>query len=214
VIRWGKATLPFALATLLVACAGGDNNGGDDMSTGEPPPLPPDLGNMTPHVVFETTSGTIVFELDRERAPKSANNILDHVENGFYDGLTFHRVIPGFMVQAGGFTPDLMQRQSNKPPVPNEASNGLKNMRGTIAMARTSDPHSATSQFYINLVDNDFLNFTAETPSGWGYAVFGHVVEGMDVVDAIAAVQTARSGQMDDVPVEPVVIERAYVKGS
>jgi len=175
-------------------------------------PPPPDLGNMTPQVVLETNMGTIVMELDREKSPNSTESILDHVQNGFYDGLTFHRVIPGFMIQAGGFTPDMMQRQSNRPTVQNEAANGLKNTRGTIAMARTSDPHSAQAQFYINLVDNDFLNFTSETPNGWGYAVVGHVVEGMDVVDAIAAVQTSTAGPMGDVPVEPVIIEKAYVK--
>jgi peptidyl-prolyl cis-trans isomerase B (cyclophilin B) len=186
-----------------------------DTSKAQPPP---DLGNMTPQVVLETNMGTIVMELDKEKAPKSAESILLHVENGFYDGLMFHRVIPGFMIQAGGFTPDMMQRQSNQPSVQNEATNGLKNARGTIAMARTNDPHSAQAQFFINLVDNGFLDFTSETtPSpgqggGWGYAVVGHVVEGMDVVDAIAAAPTHTVGRMDDVPVETVIIEKAYVK--
>lgn len=204
--------MPIALALVLAACGGGEQQGEDEMSTSQPPPLPPDIGNLTPHVVLETNMGTIVMELDREKAPKSAESILYHVENGFYDGLTFHRVMPGFMIQAGGFTPDLKQRESNRPPVQNEATNGLKNTRGTIAMARTADPHSATAQFYINLVDNDALDFTSETQSGWGYAVIGHVIEGMDVVDAIAAAPTHTSGRMDDVPVEAVIIEKAYVR--
>lgn len=204
--------MPIALALVLAACGGGEQQGEDEMSTSQPPPLPPDIGNLTPHVVLETNMGTIVMELDREKAPKSAENILYHVENGFYDGLTFHRVMPGFMIQAGGFTPDLEQRESNRPPVQNEATNGLKNTRGTIAMARTADPHSATAQFYINLVDNGALDFTSETPRGWGYAVIGHVVEGMDVVDAIAAAPTHTVGRMDDVPVEAVIIEKAYVR--
>ena len=204
--------MPIALALVLAACGGGEQQGEDEMSTSQPPPLPPDIGNLTPHVVLETNMGTVVMELDREKAPKSAENILYHVENGFYDGLTFHRVMPGFMIQAGGFTPDLEQRESNRPPVQNEATNGLKNTRGTIAMARTADPHSATAQFYINLVDNDALDFTSETPRGWGYAVIGHVVEGMEVVDAIAAAPTHTAGRMDDVPVEAVIIEKAYVR--
>ena len=210
-IRWSKATMPIALALVLAACGGGEQKEGDQMDTSKAPP-PPDIGNMTPHVVLETNMGTIVMELDREKAPKSAESILYHVENGFYDGLTFHRVMPGFMIQAGGFTPDLMQRQSNSPPVQNEATNGLQNTRGTIAMARTADPHSANAQFFINLVDNDFLNFTSETQQGWGYAVIGHVVEGMDIVDAVAAAPTHTVGRMDDVPVEVVVIEKAYVR--
>jgi peptidyl-prolyl cis-trans isomerase B (cyclophilin B) len=181
------------------------------METSKAPP-PPDIGNMTPQVVLETNMGTIVMELDKAKAPKAAESILAHVENGFYDGLTFHRVIPGFMIQAGGFTPDMMQRQSNRPSIQNEANNGLKNLRGTVAMARTADPHSAQAQFYINLVDNDFLDFTEETPRGWGYAVVGRVVEGMDVVDAVAAVQTHSVGPMDDIPVDAVIIEKAYVK--
>jgi peptidyl-prolyl cis-trans isomerase B (cyclophilin B) len=182
------------------------------MSTSQPPPLPPDMGSPMPRVVLETNMGQIVLELDREKAPKTVDNVLFHVENGYYDGLTFHRVIPGFMIQGGGFTPELSQRPSPRPAVPNEANNRLKNVRGSVAMARTSDPHRATTQFFINLVDNDMLDFTAETPGGWGYAVFGHVVEGLEVVDAIAAVETGTSSGMDDVPVQPVIIERAYVQ--
>ena len=207
----------IALALVPAACGGGEKGGGDQMDTSKAQP-PPDIGNMTPHVVLETNMGTIIMELNKGKSPKSAESILYHVENGFYDGLVFHRVMPGFMIQAGGFTPDMMQRQSNSPSVQNEATNGLKNTRGTVAMARTSDPHSAQAQFYINLVDNDFLDFTAETtPSpgqggGWGYAVVGHVVEGMDVVDAIAAAPTHTVNRMDDVPVATVIIEKAYVK--
>ncbi len=166
---------------------------------------------MTPRVVLETTKGRIVLELDREKAPKTVENVLAHVEGNSYDGLIFHRVIPGFMIQGGGFTAEMGQRQSSRPSLMNEANNGLKNVRGSIAMARTADPHSATNQFFINLVDNTALDFTSETPQGWGYTVFGHVVEGMEVVDAIAQVKTARRGSYDDVPVESVIIERAYV---
>jgi peptidyl-prolyl cis-trans isomerase B (cyclophilin B) len=132
------------------------------------------------------------------------------VKSGHYDGVIFHRVIAGFMVQGGGFTAD-MQQKSTRPPVANEADNGLKNKRGTVAMARTSDPNSATSQFFVNLVDNGFLDHTGKNERGWGYAVFGKVVEGMDVVDKIAAVKTGRKGPMSDVPTETVSIQKASV---
>ena len=167
---------------------------------------------MTPTIVLETNLGRIVAELDAGKAPKAVENIVYHVEAGYYDELTFHRVIPGFMIQGGGFRSDMGPRQSERPNVPNEANNGLKNTRGTLAMARTNDPHSASTQFFINLADNAFLDHTAPTSEGWGYTVFGHVVEGMDVVDAIAAVQTGTVGRNEDVPVEAVVIERAYVQ--
>ncbi len=134
------------------------------------------------------------------------------MEAGFYDELTFHRVVPEFMIQGGGFRSDMGPRQSERPNVPNEADNGLKNTRGTLAMARKPDPNSASTQFFINLVDNAFLDHTAPTSEGWGYTVFGHVVEGMDVVDAIAAVQTGKVGQYENVPIEAVVIERAYLQ--
>jgi peptidyl-prolyl cis-trans isomerase B (cyclophilin B) len=133
---------------------------------------------------------------------------LSYVSSGHFDGTIFHRVIPGFMIQGGGFTAEMNQKRTSSPII-NEADNGLKNNRGTIAMARTSDPHSASSQFFINLKDNDFLNHTAKTPQGWGYAVFGRVVEGMDVVDAIAAVDTGAHGPHGDVPLIPVVIDQA-----
>ena len=163
-----------------------------------------------PHVVLTTSYGDIEIELNAEKAPISTQNFLGYVESGFYNGTQFHRVIPGFMVQGGGFTPDMAQKPT-RAPIPLEASNGLKNNNYTIAMARTNAPHSATAQFFINVKDNDFLNFTAPTASGWGYAVFGKVVGGNDVVDKIKAVKTGRKGFHDDVPVEDVVIEKAVL---
>ncbi len=183
------------------------------MSSSQPPPLPPDMGSSTPRLVLETNVGTIVMELDRDKAPKSVENILYHAENNYYDGLTFHRVMPGFMIQAGGFTPEMGQRQTDRPEIMNEADNGLKNMRGSVAMARKPDPHSASTQFFINLVDNFGLDHqNKSTGQSWGYAVIGRVIEGMDVVDAIAAVPTHTVGNFGDVPVQPVIIERAYVQ--
>lgn len=162
-------------------------------------------------VSIETSMGTIELELYRDKAPKSGENFLAYANAGFYDGTIFHRVIPGFMIQGGGFTPDMGQKPTREP-IANEADNGVTNDRGTIAMARTSDPNSATAQFFINLVDNGFLNHTAKNAGGWGYAVFGKVTAGMDVVDNIAAVATTNADGMGDVPVEPVVIERISVK--
>ena len=161
-------------------------------------------------IKLETNKGTITLELDAEKAPATVANFVDYVEKGFYDGLIFHRVIPNFMIQGGGMNPD-MSEKPNGSPIKNEANNGLKNDRGTIAMARTGDPHSATSQFFINLKDNDFLNFTSESPAGWGYAVFGKVTDGMDVVDEIAKVKTGNHGPHGDVPLEPVIIKKATV---
>jgi peptidyl-prolyl cis-trans isomerase B (cyclophilin B) len=163
---------------------------------------------MANQVKLHTNHGVITIELDEEKAPKSAANFLEYVKSGHYDGTVFHRVINGFMVQGGGFAPGMEQKPSGKP-IDNEADNGLKNDKYTVAMARTNDPHSATAQFFINVGDNDFLNHTAPTPRGWGYAVFGKVVDGMDIVDAIKEVKTGRSGGHQDVPVEDVVIERA-----
>ena len=160
-----------------------------------------------PRVLLSTSHGDIILELDQEKAPISSENFLAYVADGHFDGTIFHRVIPGFMIQGGGFTADMRQK-STKAPIANEADNGLKNGRGTIAMARTSDPHSATSQFFINLTDNAFLDHKGKTPQGWGYAVFGEVVEGMEVVDAIARVATGTSGPHSDVPKEPVVMDR------
>jgi peptidyl-prolyl cis-trans isomerase B (cyclophilin B) len=161
-----------------------------------------------PQVVFDTTKGKIVLELYPDKAPVTVQNFLAYVDAKFYDGTIFHRVIPNFMVQGGGFTADMDQKPTNDP-IQNEADNGLKNQRGSIAMARTPDPHSATGQFFINSVNNDFLNFKNKSAQGWGYAVFGKVVEGMDVVDAISAVKTGNSKGYRDVPVEVVVINSA-----
>ncbi|MEW5781657.1 MAG: peptidylprolyl isomerase [Pseudomonadota bacterium] len=161
-------------------------------------------------IKLTTNLGTITLELDAEKAPKTVANFLDYVKAGHYDGTIFHRVIDGFMIQGGGFLPGMKQKPTNAP-IENEAANGLKNQRGTIAMARTSDPHSATAQFFINVADNDFLDFRAPSGNGWGYCVFGHVVEGMDVVDKIKRVRTGNKGFHQDVPVEDVVIEKAEI---
>lgn len=156
---------------------------------------------------FTTNKGVFDVELNEAAAPKTCENFLQYVRSGFYNGTIFHRVISGFMIQGGGFEPGLQQKET-KAPIENEADNGLKNDKYTIAMARTNDPHSATSQFFINVADNDFLNHTSPTPRGWGYAVFGKVVAGTDVVDAIAAVRTASRSWYGDVPVEDVVMEK------
>ncbi len=163
---------------------------------------------MTKTVVMETSAGTLRIELDDAAAPKSVANFVDYVQKGHYDGTVFHRVIKGFMVQGGGFEPGMKQKPTGAP-IANEANNGLKNKRYTLAMARTSDPHSATAQFFINTVDNGFLDFKSESAQGWGYAVFGKVVAGTEVVDAIEGVKTGRKGFHDDVPLEDVRIERA-----
>jgi len=164
----------------------------------------------SPRVLLETTKGKIVLELNAEKAPKTVKNFLDYVKAGHYNGTVFHRVIPGFMIQGGGMTPDLTEKPT-RPPIPNEADNGLLNQRGTIAMARTADPNSATSQFFINVANNGSLNFRGKTPAGWGYAVFGNVVEGMDVVDAIVNVPTTTKGPYENVPKEPILIQKATV---
>ncbi|WP_414039178.1 peptidylprolyl isomerase [Acidithiobacillus sp. M4-SHS-6] len=160
-----------------------------------------------PQVVLHSNKGDIVIELDAEKAPNSVENFLSYVDEGFFDGTIFHRVIPGFMIQGGGFTADMQQKKTHAP-IQNEAENGLKNLRGTLAMARTNDPHSATAQFFINLTDNDFLNFKAASGSGWGYAVFGKVVSGMEVVDEIAKVPTGNKGMHQDVPKATVSIDK------
>ena len=159
---------------------------------------------------LETSMGEISLELDEENAPKTAANFLSYVKEGHYDGTIFHRVIDGFMIQGGGMTED-MQEKSTRGPIENEADNGLKNDAYTIAMARTMDPHSATAQFFINVKNNDFLNHTAKSAQGWGYAVFGKVVKGHNVVNQIKGVATGRKGMHDDVPKEPVVITKAVV---
>ncbi|MFJ4289928.1 peptidylprolyl isomerase [Cupriavidus sp. NPDC089707] len=161
-------------------------------------------------VQLQTNQGVITIELDAEKAPKTVENFLSYVRKGHYDNTIFHRVIKNFMVQGGGFEPGMKQKGTDAP-IENEAGNGLKNDRYTVAMARTNAPHSATAQFFINVVDNDFLNFTSPTPQGFGYAVFGKVVEGTDVVDQIKGVRTGSSGFHQDVPLEDVVIEKATV---
>lgn len=161
-----------------------------------------------PKVKLETTLGDITIELNAEKAPVTVKNFLTYVDDGFYDGTIFHRVIRGFMIQGGGLT-ESMKDKPNKEAITNEADNGLKNDRGTLAMARTGFPHSATSQFFINTVDNAFLNFRSKTTEGYGYCVFGKVVNGMDVVDAIEKVQTANRGGHQDVPMNPVIIKKA-----
>ena len=163
-------------------------------------------------ITLQTNFGAIKLELDFEKAPKTAANFKQYVEEGFYDGTIFHRVIDNFMIQGGGFTED-MDQKTPREQIDNEADNGLKNDEGTIAMARTQDPHSATAQFFINVKDNDFLNHTAKNAQGWGYCVFGKVTEGMDVVARIKGVKTGYSGGHQDVPNETVIIEKATIEG-
>ena len=160
----------------------------------------------TAHVTIATTVGQMTLELDADKAPKTVENFLDYASSGFYDGTIFHRVINNFMIQGGGFTTD-MEQKPTQAPVDNEANNGLKNERGTIAMARTQDPHSATAQFFINVQDNDFLNHTGENMQGWGYTVFGKVTQGEAVLDKIRSVQTGSQGGHQDVPTDPIIIE-------
>jgi len=164
--------------------------------------------DINPKVVLETSKGKIVLELYPDNAPETVKNFLNYVDAKYYDGTIFHRVIPNFMIQGGGFTTD-MKRKATQAPIKNEADKGLKNDRGTIAMARTGDPHSATAQFFINSKNNDFLNYRSKTQQGWGYAAFGKVIDGMKTMDAISAVKTKTSGGFRDVPAEPVVIKSA-----
>ncbi len=163
-----------------------------------------------PRVEMRTSLGTMKIELYPDKAPKTVENFLQYAREGFYDGTVFHRVISGFMIQGGGFSPDMSEKET-RAPIENEASNGLKNVRGSLAMARTGDPHSASSQFFINTVDNPFLDFTAATVQGFGYAVFGQVVEGLETLDAIKKVSTGSRDGHDDVPMDPVVIESVRV---
>ena len=165
---------------------------------------------MSKIVELHTSAGLVRLELDEEKAPVTVANFVDYVNSGHYDGTIFHRVIKGFMIQGGGFEPGLKQKPT-KDPIANEANNGLKNDHYTVAMARTSAPHSASAQFFINSTNNDFLNFKSESPQGWGYAVFGKVVGGTEVIDQIEKVKTGRSGFHDDVPLEDVVIQKAVV---
>jgi len=189
--------LRFLAASLVAIVSGVVSSNADTQITGN-----------RPMVRLTTSAGIINIELFAEAAPATVDNFIEYVEAGFYDGLIFHRVIPGFMIQGGGFKPG-MQRTESRSPIENEADNGLKNDSGTLAMARTNDPHSASSQFFINLVDNDFLNHTGKTPQGWGYAVFGRVIDGMDVAQSIASVPRGQVGAYGDVPNDDVIIEKA-----
>ena len=164
-----------------------------------------------PVVIMETSIGTVKLELFQKEAPISVKNFLDYVANGYYDGTIFHRVIPRFMIQGGGFTPDMVPKPGTKAPIKNEAANGLRNDRGSLAMARTNMVDSATAQFFINVVNNDFLNHRDDTPQGFGYAVFGRVLEGMEVVDNIAATKTGMKNMFRDVPQTPIVIKSMKV---
>lgn len=168
------------------------------------------MSNTQPKVKLQTNLGAITIQLDAEKAPASTENFLSYVKEGFYNGTIFHRVIPNFMAQGGGFTKDFQQKATHAP-IKNEADNGLKNKRGSIAMARTNDPNSATAQFFINYKDNSFLDYSSPTVNGWGYAVFGEVTSGMDVVDAMAQVKTGNRGMHQDVPQQDIVIESAEV---
>lgn len=165
----------------------------------------------TKMVTLTTSLGAVELQLDADSAPDTVSNFITYVEGGHYDGTLFHRVIPNFMIQGGGMRVGLVENQT-RAPIQNEADNGLRNLRGTIAMARTEDPHSATAQFFINLKDNSFLDHTEKSPSGWGYAVFGQVISGMDVVDQIASVETGSVGYHNDVPIDDVIIEHARLR--
>lgn len=204
-----RALLSLAMVLLLPLCAFAQTKQAPAAKPAAPGPAAPVLN---PKVLIKTSLGDITVELNAEKAPKSVENFLQYARDGFYNGTIFHRVIDNFMVQGGGFTPDLRQKPT-RPSIQNEAKNGLSNKRGTIAMARTPDPNSATAQFFINLVDNRNLDFVSdERPETWGYAVFGKVVEGMDVVDKIKAVPTGPKGPFrSDVPTADVVIEKVEI---
>ena len=197
------AIYTIALALSAISCA--ENGGDSSQSTTESAAA----SKQDAIIVMETRLGDITLQIDAQRAPISAANFLRHVDIGFYNGTVFHRVIDGFMVQGGGFDRDMQQKQS-AAPISNEADNGLKNIVGSIAMARTSAPHSASSQFFINTAENDFLDHQDKTPRGWGYAVFGHVIDGMATVETISDAATGRHGRHQNVPLEAIVIERAY----
>ncbi|MHB1215594.1 MAG: peptidylprolyl isomerase [Thiobacillus sp.] len=193
----------FLVALLLgISGCGASEPGTQTVSTAPAAGQP-----ANPRVLIETSKGNITVELFPRNAPQSVGNFLNYAKSGFYDGLIFHRVIPGFMIQTGGMTPDMAEKPKNAP-IQNEADNGLKNLRGTLAMARTGEPHSASSQFFINVADNAFLNHRGKSFEGWGYAVFGQVVDGMAVVDAIVAVPRGNRGPHGDVPIEPIVMKR------
>ena len=197
-----KVALFLLTLMLSISGCGASEPGKQSVSTAPAAGQP-----ANPRVLIETSKGNITVEVFANNAPKSAANFLGYVKSGFYDGLAFHRVIPGFMIQTGGMTPDMTEKPKGAP-IHNEADNGLKNLRGTLAMARTGEPHSASSQFFINVADNAFLNHRGKSFEGWGYAVFGQVVDGMNVVDAIVAVPRGNRGPHGDVPVDPIVMTR------
>ena len=206
------AVLPFALTVLLPLTGFAQTKPAAREPAGKPEAAAPAVAAVNPKALIKTSLGDITVELNAEKAPKSVENFLQYAKEGFYNGTIFHRIINNFMIQGGGFTPDLHQKPT-KPSIQNEAKNGLSNLRGTIAMARTPDPNSATAQFFINLVDNRNLDFVSdERAETWGYAVFGKVVEGMDVVDAIKVVPTGPKGPFrSDVPTTDVVIEKVEI---
>lgn len=201
--RFKELLLLFVLGVTLAVSGCGTR----ETSQTAAPAEPSAKQEPNPQVLIETTKGNITIELFPDKAPVSVENFLGYVIAGFYDGTVFHRVIPGFMIQGGGMLPDLTERPT-LGPIKNEADNGLKNVRGTLAMARTGDPHSATAQFFINVADNDFLDHHGKNFNGWGYAVFGKVVSGMEVADAIVAVPRGDRGMHQDVPHEPVIMKR------
>lgn len=196
--------LPALLAISVSACAAQK----EPKTEATAPAQPTSTTNTMPRVTLSTTMGDIVVELNPEKAPLSSANFIEYVNSGHYDGTIFHRVIDNFMIQGGGFDQS-MQQKPTRATIQNEADNGLKNTRGTIAMARTGAPHSASAQFFINVKDNDFLNYSSPTQQGWGYTVFGHVVEGMDVVDQMKVVSTSNSAGHQNVPTQPIMIEKA-----
>jgi len=202
--RFSLLTAPLMMGALLlgVTGCGASEPAAQTVSTAPAAGLP-----ANPKVLIETSKGNITIELFPGNAPQAVGNFINYVNTGFYSGLVFHRVIPGFMIQGGGMTANMAEKPHNAP-IQNEADNGLKNLRGTLAMARTSDPHSASSQFFINVADNAFLNHRGKSIEGWGYAVFGQVVDGMQVVDAIAAAPRGYNGPHGDVPLEPIVMKR------
>lgn len=184
---------------------------GQQMPSQQPLSTQPAEGQpQNPRVLIETSKGNITVELFAGKAPISTVNFLNYVNSGFYNGTIFHRVIPGFMIQGGGFLPDMSEKDTGKP-IQNEADNGLKNLRGTLSMARTYEPHSATSQFFINVADNTQLDHRGKNPAGWGYAVFGQVVSGMDVVDAIVSAPRGSVGHFNDVPNDPVIMKKVSI---
>ena len=196
--------LPLVFSALLLGASGC----GADEPRQQPVPTAPAKGEApNPRVLIETNKGKIVVELFPRLAPRSVENFLGYVDSGYYNNTVFHRVIPGFMAQGGGFGTDLRKKPTNEP-IPNEADNKLRNLRGTLAMARTNDPDSATAQFFINVVDNYMLDHRGKTPAGWGYAVFGQVVEGMEVADALVAVPRGNLAGMQDVPRQPLVMTK------